>query len=102
MKVKFTRFAQEQFLEGLDFIRQDNPDAAIRVLEKSGAVLRGLGDFPKSGRPIPEFPDLSHRELIVRPYRFFYKIIEDTVWVVAVWHGAQLPDRPEVNDGAEN
>ena len=25
---------------------------------------------------------------------FFYKIKGNDVWVVAVWHGAQLPDEP--------
>jgi toxin ParE1/3/4 len=98
VKVKFTLSAGRQFLEGLDFIRQDNPDAAERVQEKVGAALRGLEKFPESGRRIPEFPDISHREVIVRPYRFFYKIIKGTVWIVAVWHGAQLPGPPELND----
>ena len=26
--------------------------------------------------------------------RFFYKIKDDIVWIVAVWHGAQLPREP--------
>jgi hypothetical protein len=29
--------------------------------------------------------------VIISPYRFFYKIKGDVVWIVAVWHGAQLP-----------
>ena len=27
-------------------------------------------------------------------YRFFYRPLDDTAWIVAVWHGAQLPERP--------
>jgi plasmid stabilization system protein ParE len=42
----------------------------------------------------PEFPDLPFREVIVKPYRFFYRIKDKAVWIVAVWHGAQLPDQP--------
>ena len=45
---------------------------------------------------VPEFPDLPYREVIVEPYRFFYRIEEATVWVVAVWHGAQPPEEPHV------
>jgi len=56
--------------------------------------LRRLEKFPESGRVIPEFPELPHRELIVAPYRFFYRVKGKTVWVVAVWHGAQLPGEP--------
>ena len=44
---------------------------------------------------IPQFSDLPFREVIVRPYRFFYRMKEETVWIVAVWHSAQLAREPE-------
>ena len=44
---------------------------------------------------LPEFPDLAFREVIVPPYRFFYRVRDDAVWVVAAWHSAQLPGEPE-------
>jgi len=56
--------------------------------------LSRLNKFPGSGRPLPEFPELSFRDVIVNPYRFFYKVKDKNVWIVAVWHGAQLPDEP--------
>ena len=43
---------------------------------------------------LPEFPDLPFREVVIAPYRFFYRVKGEAVWVVAVWHGAQLPDEP--------
>ena len=95
MKVKFTPSARAQFLEGLEYIRQDSPTAAARFREKAERVLKRLEEYPESGRSIPEFPGLPHREIIVRPYRFFYRVVGKTVWIVAVWHGAQLPDGPQ-------
>jgi hypothetical protein len=47
-----------------------------------------------NGRIIPEFPDLPYREVVISPYRFFYGLKGETVWVVAVWHGAQMPKEP--------
>ncbi len=94
MKVKFTPSARAQFLEGLEYIRQDSPAAAKGFRNKAEKALRRLEKFPASGRSIPEFPDLPHREVVVRPYRFFYRVSGSTVWVVAVWHGAQLPAGP--------
>jgi toxin ParE1/3/4 len=29
------------------------------------------------------------------PYRFFYRVVDDTVWIVAVWHARQLPQEPD-------
>jgi plasmid stabilization system protein ParE len=51
-------------------------------------VLRKLEEFPESGRIIPEFPDLPYREVIISPYRFFYRIKDNVIWIVAVWHRA--------------
>jgi len=67
----------------------------MNLRQKAEKTLSRLKKFPESGRHLPEFPDLAHREVIVKPYRFFYRIKENEVWIVAVWYGAQLPDEPE-------
>ena len=95
MKVRFTPSARRQFLSALDYIRAERPSAAARLRERAQTSLSRLHEFPESGRVLPEFPDLSFREVIVPPYRFVYRVKEDTVWVVAVWHDAQLPDEPD-------
>ena len=41
---------------------------------KAEKVLSRLNKFPLSGRLLPEFPDLPFREVIVPPYRFFYRL----------------------------
>ncbi|MBW2185594.1 MAG: type II toxin-antitoxin system RelE/ParE family toxin [Deltaproteobacteria bacterium] len=94
MKVKFTPTARRQFFEALEYIRRDNPVAARQFRIKTEAILQRLEKFPNSGHSLPEFPDLPHREVIVRPYRFFYRVVHSTIWIVALWHGAQLPDEP--------
>ena len=94
MKVRFTPSARRQFLNAIAYIHQDNPTAALRFRLLAERKLRRLEQFPQSGRIVPEFPDLPYREVIVRAYRFFYRVEGDVVWIVAIWHGAQLPDRP--------
>jgi len=94
VKVRFTPSARAQFLSALTFIRRDKPAAAIRFRDRTETILRRLEDFPESGRVVPEFPDLPYQEVIIPPYRFFYRIKGDVVWIVAVWHGAQLPKEP--------
>ncbi len=95
MKILFTPTGRRQFLEAVTYIYRDKPSAAISFRQKSEKSLSQLKKFPDSGRSIPEFPELPFREVIVSSYRFFYKVKNDTIWIVAVWHGAQLPDEPE-------
>ena len=95
MKILFTPTARRQFFEAIAYIHQGTPSAAVSFRQKAEKALSRLGKFPESGRLLPEFPDLPFREVIVRPYRFFYRTKDKTVWIVAVWHGAQLPEKPE-------
>lgn len=78
MKVRFTPTCRTQFLEAITYIHHDNPSAAVSFREKAEKALSRLKKYPESGRFIPEFPDLPFREMIVRPYRFFYGIKGDT------------------------
>jgi len=95
VKVQFTPSARNQFLSALSYIKRDKPSAAINFRNKAETILRRLEKLPESGRIIPEFPELPYREVIVSPYRFFYKKTDNIVWIVAVWHGAQLPKEPK-------
>ena len=94
MKLKFTPSGRIQFLKAISYIYQNNPQAAVKFRNKAESVLRRLIRYPESGRLIPEFPDLPFREVIVEPYRFFYRCEGNNIWVVACWHGAQLPKEP--------
>ena len=94
MKVKFTPSAKVTFLEQLAYIKKDNPAAALLLRQKCEERLKRLQDFPDSGRIIPEFPELPFREVVVGPYRFFYRVKDQTVWIVAVWHQAQEKQQP--------
>jgi toxin ParE1/3/4 len=92
LKIRFTASARDQFLAALAYIRRDKPSAAIRSRKRAEASLKRLRRLPASGQVIAEFPELPYREVIVSPYRFFYRVKGDTVWIVAVWHSAQMPD----------
>jgi toxin ParE1/3/4 len=95
LKILFTPTGRRQFLEAVAYIHRDNPSAAATFRQKSEKTLSRLKKFPDSGGLLPEFPDLPFREVIVKPYRSFYKVRDKTVWIIAVWHSAQLPDEPE-------
>ena len=95
MKVLFTPSGRTQFLAAIAYIYRKNPEAARAFREKAEEILSRLRKFPQSGRILPEFPDFPFHEVIIVPYRFFYRVKDKTVWIIAVWHSAQLPEAPE-------
>jgi len=95
LRVRFTPTADAELLAVITYIGADSPSAAVAFRDKALHTLSRLRDFPDSGRTLPEYPALPFREVIVAPYRFFYEVKVDTVWIAAVWHGAQLVNPPE-------
>ena len=96
MRVRLTPAARATLDEILDRILRENRFAAQRYRDQIARTLRRVGLFPRSGHAVPEFPRPDLRQVIVDPYRFFYFVDEPrrTVWIVAVWHGAQIPAEP--------
>jgi toxin ParE1/3/4 len=94
VRIRFTPSGRVQFLEALAYIRRYKPAAAASFRKRAEQVLRRLERFPQSGRLIPEFPELPHREVVIKPYRVFYRVERKTIWIVAVWHGAQEVGEP--------
>ena len=95
MKVRFTPSARAEFLSLIRFLQTENPVAARRSRARAEKALRRLERFPLAGHILPEFPELPYREVSIAPYRIFYRVKDKTVWIVAIWHGAQLPRAPE-------
>lgn len=98
-RIRFTHPARAQFLAAVAYIRADRPNAALAFKARANESLARLVEFPESGRVIPEFPTLGFREVLVDTYRFFYRVNEDTAWVVGVWHDAQIPGEPSESAG---
>lgn len=94
MLVRFTPAADAAYLQIVRYIAAENPFAARRFMQKVRDTRSRLGKFPQLGHYIPEFPESQHRQFIVDPYRFFYRIDGETAWIVAVWHGKQIPAQP--------
>jgi len=95
VKIRFANTARISLHTAINFIHQDNPAAATNFLERVEKTLRRLEKYPESGRQIPEFPELPYRELLILPYRFFYRIDGKTIFIVAVWPTAQIPTEPK-------
>jgi len=77
--VRFTPQAERQYLERLGYILVKSPAGAETVQRRAEAAVAQLRAHPHSGHAIPEFPDLPHREVRVPPFRFFYRVVGDTV-----------------------
>ena len=91
-EVKWTLQASEDLDSIAQFIAKDSPQyARLFVTDVLQAVER-LGDFPRSGRIVPELNDPVVREVILGNYRLVYRFKTKLVEMLTIYHGARLLD----------
>ncbi len=89
-QVKWTPRALQDIRLIHDFIAGDSREAAAQVILGVLATIQRLATFPLSGRVIPEYESRGVREVIRRPYRIAYRVVNDEVRILRVFHGARL------------
>ena len=81
-----------------DFIAEDSPDAAARVVISLVSVIQRLAAFPQSGRIVPDDEGREIREVVRRPYRIPYRLHGDDVRILRVFHSARLVHSGELEE----
>lgn len=70
------------------FIARDNPDAAIRLVDRFDETLKMLAENPMAGRAREELaPDV--RSFPVGNYLLFYRPKQNGIELIRVLHGAR-------------
>jgi len=77
--------------EFVDYIARDDLEAAARWSSELISKTDILQNNPRLGRGVTEFSEESFRELLVGNYRIAYRLIEETIYIEAVWHTSQIP-----------
>ncbi len=89
MNVYWTDTAQSN-LDGIyTYIAKNSIQYAKRTVDRITSRSIQIGDFPLSGRKVPEISLDQIREVIEGPYRIIYYIKPDCIDVLAVIHGAE-------------
>ena len=73
-----------------DYIALDKPDAAERLVQSVFDSVEKLRRFPKMGALPPELPKQPYRQLVIPPCRIFYRVANDTVYILHVMRGESL------------
>jgi plasmid stabilization system protein ParE len=74
-----------------EYIADDNPDAADRVITKIFDSIRALVPFPDQGYRRPNLTSRPLRFKLVGEYVIAYAPEKKPLWVVAVFHGRRSP-----------
>ncbi|MBE9073683.1 type II toxin-antitoxin system RelE/ParE family toxin [Microcystis sp. LEGE 08355] len=95
MKVFWTETAVNHLSSIYNYISQNSPQYAQRLVEKLTRRSEQIANFPFSGRLVPEFETEQIREVIEGSYRIIYYIKPEQIDVIAVLHAARNIENPQ-------
>ena len=85
--VNITANAKNDLRNIIFFISQNNPQTALKILEKIEARINTLDHFPNRGGYVPELLKKNikeYRQLIEAPWRIIYSIEKNVVNVLVI------------------
>ena len=88
-QVTWTEQAIDDLYTVFLFIARDALGYAELMIERVFTATERLGEFPRSGRVVPEIGRDDIREVIVQNYRIMYRVLPDEVEILTVHHGAR-------------
>lgn len=73
----------------VSYIADHNREAALRLGQKIIDSSKQIEIFEASARVVPEFNSTEIRELIVGTYRIIFRIQQERIEIVRVWHASR-------------
>jgi plasmid stabilization system protein ParE len=89
IQIRWSPRAANNLEEICNYIARDSEHYAALFAKKINAIVKGLVQFPKSGRVVPEYNDPNLREKIYENYRIVYRLKGADIEIVAISHGAK-------------
>ncbi|MCH8495307.1 MAG: type II toxin-antitoxin system RelE/ParE family toxin [Balneolales bacterium] len=87
MRIIWSPTAKNRLIEILDYISQDNAEAAIDLIDTIEESVSKIAQNPMIGRIIPELQSEHIREIVIHQnYGIIYEIKECTLEVLTVRH----------------
>lgn len=95
-KLSWTRQAREDLRAVRTHIARDAPATAAAYVRRLRVAVGRLREYPYSGQVVAEIGREDVREIVQGNYRLIYRVGEDKVDVLAVFHGARILDEPDI------
>ena len=88
-EIAWSNIAWRDLEEAANYIAKDSPYYAASFVQEVKDAACSLAHLAERGRVVPEFGDLSVRELFVRSYRMIYQVTKQSIYIVGFIHGAR-------------
>jgi addiction module RelE/StbE family toxin len=97
MRIVWSPTSQRKIDEIVNYISQDNVDAALTLVEEFEKRVQHLKNHPRSGQMVPALNDEMVRQLVVQSnYVITYEINQDHINILTIRHTRQDEDESKI------
>jgi addiction module RelE/StbE family toxin len=89
-KLRFSPQSVEDLKAIYDYIKRDSPLNASKVVHTIKDECKKLLKYPEIGREIIKTPSHSIRQILIYRYRIFYRLRENDIEVLSIYHSSRL------------
>jgi toxin ParE1/3/4 len=89
MKIRWTRPFTQNLESARLYIMADDANAALTVLKRILGTIDTLASLPEAGKASKQKPGTRHIVVTHTPFIITYRIHNNTVELLALWHQAQ-------------
>ena len=86
MELKWTAKALSDLARLHEFLVSVNKSAADRTVQALARAPNGLLTNPRLGEQLFQFQSREVRRILVAQYEMRYEIVEETIYVLRIWH----------------
>ena len=89
LTIQWAESALRGLEEAAEYISKDSPTYAAALVVGATQRAESLARFPQRGRTVPEYQQANVREGFVGSYRLIYRILPETISIIAFVHSAR-------------
>jgi plasmid stabilization system protein ParE len=93
MRIIWSKIAERDLYIGIGYIAQDSREQALKVLSEVIALSKSLSQFPYKYPKEPLYNDESVRYTVIYSYKMVYKIYENKIRILRLFHTKQNPKK---------
>ena len=87
-KIRWMPLAEQDLDAAYEYVRQDNPRAASRLVNRVFQAVEMLSCYPSAGHPV-RVPSTRELSISRAPYIVVYRPTRNEIQVLSVMHGAR-------------
>jgi toxin ParE1/3/4 len=97
VEIRWSLQAANELEEICIYFDKNSPQYANLFAFKVIESIQKLTTFPEIGRIVPEIENQNIRELFYKSYRIIYRIQQDCIEIVSIFHGSRIINKDFLN-----